>query len=357
MSDAVETHAQRLRIAMWIGAAGAALAAFAGMFGFHDASVWRMPRTLELQIESALQRAGHPGLDVTMNGQQAIVRGIVSDRAAIETVGRTALRAAGPGGAWSGGVTSVNTRGVTVGAIERPFAWRIYRDAGDRIVLSGAVPSAPSRAALMAAAAASFPNAERVDDMRVVGGAPSSNWTDMARSVIRAFALLNQGEARMIDRQVAIIGDGTYQAVDRLRRDYAAPVPPFQAQLAVSADGLDLAYPELQGVNLTAASARACNEAFRRIAERGAIVFEPASAAIDANGLPALNAVASIALRCDRNILQIAGPADGGAALSLQRAEAVANYLSGAGVLRGQVRAVAGAGRNAAIAVIGEAPR
>lgn len=352
-----ETSPQsRLRPALWIGAGGAALAAFAGMFGFHDASVWRLPRSLEAHVEAALQIAGYPGLDVDMDGQKAIIRGVVADQASIDAIRRTALRASGPGGAWAGGVTSVNTRGVTVGAIERPFAWRIRRD-GERVVLTGAVPSIGARAALMNAAAASFPNADRIDEMHVAGGAPSSNWSGMARSVIRALALLSSGEARMIDEQVAIIGDGPYASVQRLRQDYTAPAEPFHAIIAVSADGLDLEYAELQGVALASGSAEACAQAFTRIIERRDVTFASASAEIEPGSLPSLNALGSIALRCDRHVLSIRGPADGGAALSLQRAEAVSAHLASLGVIQSHLHPLPGEGRRIDILVTPEPQR
>jgi OOP family OmpA-OmpF porin len=326
------------------------------LFGFHDASVWRMPAALQAKVETALQLAGQPGLDVTIEGQQARLRGIVADESAIAAAARAALGAVGPGGAWAGGVTSVDASGLSVGPFAQPFAWRITREES-RVVLSGSVPSDASRAELMRAAAAAFPNAEAIDEMRVAGGAPAADWTAMARHVIRALSLLTQGDARIRDTHIALVGDGPFEAVRRLRADYAAPRPPFRALVAASVDGLDLEFPELQGVDLRAPSAQACTQAFARVSESHALTFASGAQHFSADSAPALQALASVALRCDRYRLDIRGPGEGGANLSLSRAEAIANQLAALNVRRERMRALAGVGARVVVsAESGSAP-
>ena len=339
----------RLRLMFWSGMGGATLAALAGMAGFHDASIWRMPGALEARVEAALQAGGHGGIDVRMNGQQAVLRAIVADAGAISAATAAALHAAGPGGPWAGGVTSVDASGLSVGPVVRPFAWRMRREGG-RGVLSGVAPSEAARADLLAAAATAFPNAEIIDDMQAAGGAPSPNWTEMARNVIRALATLNQGEGRMTNTQIALIGDGEYAAVERLRADYAAPPAPFRASVTASVDGLDLVYAQLQGLDLRDGDASACAQALTRLSEGPAIAF--AQATIAPSSTAALEGLASVALRCDRNLIVVRGPAQGGGDLSRQRAAAVADFFAAQGVLREQLQLAAGDGEGVAFAVI-----
>ena len=130
----------RLRVLLWIGGVGAALMTLIGLFGFHDGSIWKLPRLLQSHAEAALSAAGLPGLEVEMQGQTAVLRGVVANAGVRTAAEHAALTAAGPGGPWAGGVTSVDASGVVIGATERPFSWSVRRE-GRSVTLSGLVPS------------------------------------------------------------------------------------------------------------------------------------------------------------------------------------------------------------------------
>lgn len=342
MSPDAHEPPPRRRALIAVGAGGALIAALLGMFAPHQGAVWAVPGALERRVGAALVAAGHGGLDVRMNGQRATLAGLVEDEADIAAASDAALSAAGPGGAWAGGVTGVDAGEVQVGAFERPYAWSVRRDGG-RVVLSGAVPSERARAALGVAAAAAFPNAERIDEMRIAGGAPSPAMAELARGAIDAVSRLSSGEARIVDAQIAVIGDGTQSAVDAVRRALATPPAPFRTRLALTVDGLDVEHPELQGLNLAGGDAETCERAFARLMERNVINFAPGSAGIDPSSRGVLNALASVALRCDRFAIEVAGHTDdrGGRELNMElsrrRADAVANYLAAQGVARARL--------------------
>jgi OmpA-OmpF porin, OOP family len=334
----------RSRMTLWIGVGGALVAALLGLFAPHDGAVWRTQSVLRQHVATALLASGQAGLEVEMDGQRAILRGLVEDEADIAEARRAALTAAGPGGAWSGGVTSVDASAVSVGAFERPYLWSARREEA-RIVLSGAVPSGNARAALMAAAAEAFPMAEAIDEMRIAGGAPSPAFTDVAREAVRLLAGLQTGEARIVDAQIVFIGDGGQEAVDALQAAFAEPPAPFRSRLAVTIDGLDVEHPELQGLNLVGGDAETCERAFDRLMERNVINFAPGSAAIDPSSRAILDSLASVALRCDRFSIEVAGHTDnqGGREMNMElsraRADAVANHLAEQGVARSRLSA------------------
>lgn len=334
----------RRRAMLVIGAAGAALTTAIGLLAPHGAAIWQVESALQQRVSTALSAEGFPGLDVDMNGQRVILRGIVEDEADIVAARRAALTAAGAGGLWPGGVTSVNTAGLRVGTFERPFAWSVKREAA-RVVLSGAVPSENTRVELMTTAAQAFTNIEAVDDMHVAGGAASPHFADMASRAVRAVAELNTGEARIIDNQIVVIGDGGQPGVTEVRDALGEPPPPFRSRLAVTVDGLDVDHPELQGLNLNDGDAETCERAFDRLMERNVITFAEGSSAIAPASRGVLNALASVALRCDRFSIEVAGHTDntGDRAmnmdLSRRRADAVAAYLSGQGVSRARLSA------------------
>src|SRR5262249_11259664 len=126
-SEQALERASRRRVALWIGAAGAGLGTLAGMFGYHDAWVWRLPLVLQGRAEGALAAAGLPGVEVDMRGQAIELHGVVGSPSAATIARDAALTASGPGGAWAGGVTHVDALGVRVGPIEQPFSWSIRR--------------------------------------------------------------------------------------------------------------------------------------------------------------------------------------------------------------------------------------
>ncbi len=225
----------QLRIAFIVAIGGAIVTALAGMFGFHDGSVWRAPIVLEHRVETALEDASLPGVEVDMHGQKAMLRGVVPNTEAIATAQHAALHAAGAGGAWAGGVTHVDASGLSVGAIEHPFAWRVWRD-GSSVVLSGAAPSEAARATLSADATELFPNAITLDDMHVAGGAPTANWTDVARDAIRQLARLGNGEVRISDTEIALTGRGREADVRAVRTRYETPPANYTARIDVNVE-------------------------------------------------------------------------------------------------------------------------
>jgi OOP family OmpA-OmpF porin len=329
----------RRSLAVLVAGSAALVFALLGLFGPHDGAVWRMPRVLEERVATALSAAGYPGLDVEVSGQRAVLRGVVEEEGDIAAAREAARTAAGRGGAWAGGITSVDVSGVRVGAFDRPYMWSARRD-GARVVLAGAAPSAHARAQLVAAARQAFPTAQVVDQMHVAGGAASPHFTDVARDAVRALAGLNPGEARIVDARIAFMGDGGQAGVDALRAVFAAPPAPFHARLAVTIDGLDVEHPELQGLNLASGDAETCERAFDRLMERNVINFAAGSATIDPSSRRLLDSLGSVALRCDRFSIEVAGHTDNqgereaNLQLSRQRAEAVANYLAEQGVAR-----------------------
>jgi OOP family OmpA-OmpF porin len=337
MSLADPNSTDRLRLALLLALAGAALVTALGMFAPHQAAFWRVSNVLEGRIATALLAAGYPGLVIDMDGQRARLGGLVEDEADIERAASVALAAAGGGGAWAGGVTSVDSSGLSIGAFDRPYIWSVKREPS-RVVLSGAVPSESVRADIIAVTSHEFPNAAAVDDMHVAGGAPSPSFGAVARAALQRLADLTSGEARIVDAQIVFIGDGGQAAAHDLRRAFENPPAPFEARIDVTVDGLDTAHPELQGLNLVNGDAETCSDAFERMMERNVINFASGSSAIEPSSRQVLDGLASVALRCDRFSIEVAGHTDNQGAreanmeLSRQRADAVARYLASQGV-------------------------
>lgn len=328
----------------WIGAVGALLMALFGMFGPHDGAMWRVPGVLQNRVEAALRLAGAPSVEVEMHGQEAHLHGILSDTHAIERAMRAAQTAAGPGGLWAGGVTGVNVSGLVPGPTASPFSWRVKRD-GVQVRLTGSVPSERARAQILQAVARAFPNAEAVDEMQLAGGAPAPNWTEMAKDAIARLGALGGGEVRMVDEQIVVLGDGTTEQVQALQSHYAELAAPFRARVDVTVNG-EASLPSLDGLDLSGGDAATCQQGFQRVMRSNTINFTPGSAEIDASSAALLDALASVALRCDRFTIQAVGHTDNDGArdlnmeLSRRRAETVVDYLARQGVAPDRLRAL-----------------
>ncbi len=338
-----EAPVESWRALRLVGMAGAALAILLGLFAPQGGAFWRVPERLREQVATALLAARYPGVEVAMDGQTARLSGIVEDQASIAGARGAALSAAGPGGPWAGGVTAVDVSGLSVGIMERPFAWSARLEQ-TRVVLTGAAPSEQTAAALKAAAERTFPNREVISEMHVVGGAPSPDFANVAVLALARLGGLNSGEARIVDAQIVFIGDGGEAGVAALRAAFADPPAPFRVRLAVTVDGLDPTRPELQGLDLNAGDPADCAQAFDRLLERNVITFATGSAAIDPSSERLLDALAHAALRCDRFTIEVAGHTDNAGArevnmaLSNARANAVADYLAGQGVVRARLK-------------------
>ncbi|MET0181749.1 MAG: OmpA family protein [Caulobacterales bacterium] len=324
----------------------AIVAALVGLLGPHGGSIWRLPQNLQVSVEQALKAAGAGGLEVNMEGQRAVLAGIVGSEADIAAAQRAALSAAGPGGAWAGGVSSADVSGVSVGEAEHPFEWRA-RKADNKVTLSGAAPSQDAREALLEHARANFQTGDVIDNMHVAGGAPSGRWRYLAFDALDQLSKLAKGEARFSDERIVVLGEGDRAAVESVRAFYDQTMPePYRARAEVSVAGEPLAIPELADLDLSDAQPQVCEQAFQRLMAQNVINFASGSAELERSSLPLLDNLASIALRCDRYNIEIAGHTDNQGArdinldLSRRRAEAVVNYLASLIVSRERLRAV-----------------
>ncbi|MBK6705621.1 MAG: hypothetical protein IPG56_18885 [Caulobacteraceae bacterium] len=100
------------------------------------------------------------------------------------------------------------------------------------------------------------------------------------------------------------------RAWTHVREAFAKPPAPFRSRLAVTIDGLDVDHPELQGLNLNDGDAETCERAFDRLMERNVINFAEGSPRWRRRAVGCWNALASVALRCDRFSIEVAGHTD-----------------------------------------------
>ncbi|MEO0612094.1 MAG: OmpA family protein [Pseudomonadota bacterium] len=160
-------------------------------------------RQLQARAIAQLDDAGLTGIEVSMDGQAAYLRGEVPSAGfrarAIEAV----RKAAGGGGVAGGGVTVVRADDLVIvdPAPPAPFIWSATRDAG-RLTLAGLVPSDVVRRAVIRHAEGVWPDGDSIDqsknitlDQQSVGpDAPAGDWLGAVRTSLDALGILERGK-------------------------------------------------------------------------------------------------------------------------------------------------------------------
>lgn len=329
----------------WMGAGIAGFTMLAAMFGPHVVSMKAIERNLQVRVEQALAAKGYRDVAVKMDGQTAILSGAMATAEMKAAVQDTVLRAAGRGGPFFGGVTRVNDQTV-VGARVSPFGWNAEKSAAG-LVLAGHVPSEAARARLLDIARTRYPGMKITDRMAAALGAPTGDWTAMASDALTQLSKMTRGKARLTDDRLTVIGEGEQAAVADVRAHYNTPLAaPFTLAVAdLTVVGQSLGIAEVEGLNLSEASAETCQRAFSQLMRTNVIEFDTSSATIAPSSQLLLDHLATVARRCDQYTIAVAGHTDnvGDARLNLTlsrtRAEAVRDYLAGKGVDRDRLTA------------------
>lgn len=322
----------------WVGAAVAAFTMIAAMLGPHGVSLKAIEAQLGARTAQALAAEGLRDVAVRMDGQTAVLSG-AAPNADMQAVARdAALRAAGPGGPYLGGVVAVKDETV-IGARVSPFSWSAEKGAGT-LTLSGHVPSETAKARLLEVARARFGGFTVVDRMTLAFGAPAGDWAAVAADALTELGKLKRGKVRLVDDRLTLIGEGEQAAVADVRAHFEAPLgAPYTLAVAdLTVEGQSLGIREIEGLNLSEASAATCQRAFSQLMRTNYIEFDTGSAAIAPISARLLDNLATVARRCDSYAIAISGHTDNtgdpaaNLALSKARAEAVRAYLAGRGV-------------------------
>lgn len=322
----------------WMGVAVAGFTMIAAMFGPHDASMAAVERRLGEAVARALAGRGLADVAARMDGQTAILSGAAPTAELKAEARRLALQAQGAGGHYLGGVTAVRDE-IVVGARVRPFTWGAEKR-GTTLTLTGHAPSEAAKGRLLEVVRARYPGATVVDRMVVAFGAPVGDWEDVAAGALAQLGKLKRGKARLVDDRLTIVGEGEQAAVADVRAFYDKPLEaPFTVAVAdLTVEGQSLGIREIEGLNLSEASAETCQRAFSQIMRTNYIEFDTGSAAIAPISQSLLDNLAAVARRCDQYAIRIAGYTDNtgepaaNLALSQARAAAVRDYLAQKGV-------------------------
>jgi OmpA-OmpF porin, OOP family len=204
------------------------------------------------------------------------------------------------------------------------------------VKLSGHYPDEQAHQELIAAAQRRFFNSKVSDELALGKGAPS-DFAGAAFAMLLQLSRLDTGVGTVSDMEISVKGDALYaKAAAEIPGELSAAVPAdFTAQATI---GVAAAGPPL--------AAEACQPAFADILGQGKIQFETGEASIQHDSDAVLDNLTAIAMRCPEARIEISGHTDSAGGddtnmeLSRRRAEAVADYLTKAGIAAERMTAV-----------------
>ena len=196
-----------------------------------------------------LKRDGHGWAKIAIDGRDVTLTGIAPSEAAV----RLALDAADR----VFGVRVVEAK-ATVVPLADPYVFSAARD-GDKVTLSGTIPSEESRAALLAWAKKVMPEATIVDGTTVARGAPA-NFAPAAAFAVGQLADLKKGATELAPAGYSISGDPKDLATyGRLKEALKSALP---AGLKVVSDKLVAPVPTPYRFGLSTGSGKATIDGF-----------------------------------------------------------------------------------------------
>ncbi len=222
--------------------------------------------------------------------------------------------------------------GFTVAANEikaPPYIFQANKDpVAVTLTLTGYVPDNAVHANLLNSVKRKFYNEKVVNNLKSSIGAPRG-FSEAVPVALGALSRLSTGTLQVSDREVRLSGDALFDvAAEQIRSGLAKDLPQgWTAKAEISVK--PIAAP---------VDATVCQQLYAETLMKGSIRFETASAVIDRDSASVLDRLVEIALRCSTAHIEVIGhtDSDGDAAanqvLSERRAEAVASYMTKAGL-------------------------
>lgn len=216
------------------------------------------------------------------------------------------------------------------------YAFDALKDAG-KLTLTGKYPDDDTHGKILDAAKSLFFGEEIVDQLTAAPGAPSG-FGNAAIAGLNALSRLAKGTFSLSNTNAKLTGDALYdQAVASVQNAFATAVPDgfkFEpAQIAVGP-----AAPAIDATN--------CQSTLNTMLTKSKINFETGKAQITPASSGLLDLIVATIGRCANSSIEISGHTDSSGdetaniALSEQRAKAVVDYLTSAGVSPERLTAV-----------------
>jgi OOP family OmpA-OmpF porin len=229
-----------------------------------------------------------------------------------------------------------------VANITGPSFW-MAEHSGDTLILSGNVETEADKAEISGIAAQYYSG--EVRDEMTVQASTNEGWTQGVRLGLPHFSQFETGKMAFEPEGDGFTFDGeaSPSTLAFLREDMVKLDGDYGFDLDVAATKMRLT--ELDGIDLGSDPLIACQMSFDLVMANNTVTFNTGSANISRNSGETLDKIIAVAGTCADNLsFQVGGHTDSSGdrdvnvALSKSRAQAVANYMTGAGFGRSRLR-------------------
>jgi OmpA-OmpF porin, OOP family len=293
-------------------------------------------RVLSQRADGALRTQSMGWGKITVSGRDAVLTGEAPDLAGASS----ALLKVGS----LFGIRKIADQ-TTIKPPRIPYAFGALR--GARVLtLTGTVPDAATKTALLALAASAFEGEQVVDQLSLRTEEAPAGFAAALNQLLPDLARLSPGASlEMTDQAVILRGEAAYpQAKDQISAQFR--------RLEGFTSTLDLAISPPEPVLSDVA---ACQALYKDVLSQAVIRFRVGAADINPHSTPLLDRLARVTLRCETSHVEIGGHTDSDGSdafnleLSRRRAEAVAAFLVRAGAPASRIEPV-GFGANMPLA-------
>ncbi|NNE34434.1 MAG: OmpA family protein [Rhodothermales bacterium] len=269
--------------------------------------------------QAVLSDANYSWASVAFDGRNAMVSGVApteEDRAeAISLIGGIA------------GVRAV-TDSIAIGDLVREL--RAARR-GNVVTLSGKVPSQGTHDTIVQYASVVFASDSLVDNLSIQRGPEDETWTRVVIEGITLLPQLEEGEMRLVNQDVSLLGRVEKPVLrDSLRKSLAELLPESYTS------STEITVPE----GLQPLGPAECEAELTSTVKDRRITFASGSTRLTPEASPILEDAVNVALRCSDVLIEVGGYTDSrgdrlqNIQLSQERAQAVVDYLSSRGISR-----------------------
>ena len=297
----------------------------------------------------------------SIDGQKVNLSGFAPSQEIFDQTIKTLNRSSGLGGPIFGGVTAIDTSRTEVyqgfAANEEVetedtritpevFSWRAAHN-GERVILSGHVPSDEAKDLIAKAVKQQFRNAKINDTTEPAKGVDEGGWLVAASASLTALAALDSGHIKATGNEFVVNGTAPDEFTAETARQMIANLPaPFTAEENITF--IKPAIPESKTVQTgggavadgdTVLDAEQCQIEIDRVMSGKQIIFASNQSVIELESRETLDELAAVVLNCTGVIIEIEGHTDStgylddNQRLSTQRANAVKAYLARNGVI------------------------
>jgi OOP family OmpA-OmpF porin len=189
------------------------LLAWIGAGGLFVVVVWGLfgsSPSLENRVEKAARTAlaerQMTWVEADAQGQKVVLTGAAPDAPSRDAAVDAALHALGGGGLLAGGVTKVMTAGIEVAPVTSPYVFNATLENG-RVMLKGVAPDGAARSQILGAARNHFGNGGVDGALSLGKGVPGGvDWGKTISASLAILGDLQRGEVDVIDNRMTISG-------------------------------------------------------------------------------------------------------------------------------------------------------